>query len=115
MSFHIYAQCGNNTGPGLEPIFPSTDDKVAGIMAMQAAATELRPEGLELHLTESGILCNQPHDTCDGDNDYPCWYRTFDPVYWTASAGQWVYQFLTYAQAVNLTSVAQSQILGYVL
>merc|ERR1719201_283659 len=70
----------------------------------------LRP-GVELHVTESGIFCNAPHGC--GGNDYNCWYRSFEPLFWIASAGQWAYQYLISTREADLTSIAHSQILGY--
>jgi hypothetical protein len=111
LSFHIYAGCDNNTAAGMEAIFPKTDSqKFTHLKKIAEAATNQSFRG-EMHLTESGIYCNSPK-SC-GANDYTCWYRDFEPLYWVASAGQWLYQFLTYAEAVELTSVAQSQIIGY--
>eukprot|EP00039_Didymoeca_costata_P032444 m.37850 g.37850 ORF g.37850 m.37850 type:complete len:530 (-) comp9361_c0_seq1:3-1592(-) len=112
LSFHIYAMCHNNTPAGMEQVFPTTDTKLSGLMAIDQARQQLRPD-VELHLTESGLFCNEQPGKCHGQNDYPCWYRTFDSLFWVASAGQWLYQYLTYAQAVNITTIAQSQILGY--
>lgn len=110
ISFHIYAQCDNNTAKGLERIFTTTDVRKEGIQRIMKLKQMLRPE-VELHLTESGILCNAPRSCIN--NNYTCWYRTFGQIYWVASAGQWIYQFLTYAMEADLVSVAQSQILGY--
>lgn len=110
VSFHIYAQCDNNTAAGMEAVFPNTDAKIAGVVAATQLKQQLRPD-VELHLTESGILCNAPTG-CDVNN-YSCWYTSFDDAYWTASSGQWLYQFLTYTKAGDLASVAHSQILGY--
>jgi hypothetical protein len=111
LTFHIYAgPCANRTLQGMEAIFPLTDTKINGLKRIEELRLKLRPE-VELHLTESGTYCNAPRD-CPS-NGYQCWYQSFDPTYWVASASQWLYQYLTYTKAVDLTSVAQSQLLGY--
>ena len=110
ISFHVYAGCHNNTAAGMEYGFTTTDERISSIPVVAQLRDQLRPDA-ELHLTESGILCNSPR-WCDVNN-YTCWYRNYSSAYWTASAGQWLYQFLTFAQAADLDSIAQSQILGY--
>lgn len=110
MTFHQYASCDDPTAEGLEPIFERTRNRMPVLAQVQQVRDELRPSA-ELHLTESGILCNSPK-WCDVNN-YTCWYRTFDQTYWAASSAQWTYQFLLSAQAADLTSIAQSQIIGY--
>jgi len=110
ISFHMYGKCENNTAAGMEPIFPATDAKLDSLRTIQGLKERLRPN-VELHLTESGIYCNQPPGC--GGNDYKCWYRSFEPLFWVASAGQWAYQYLISSKEVDLTSIAHSQILGY--
>jgi hypothetical protein len=39
--------------------------------------------------------------------------HTYSRVYWVASAAQWLFQFLVSAEAIDLATVAQSQVLGY--
>lgn len=94
----------------MEAIFPATDAKLAALRTIQGLKEQLRPE-VELHLTESGIFCNKPRGC--GGNDYKCWYRSFEPLFWVASAGQWAYQYLISTKEADLTSIAHSQILGY--
>ena len=113
VSFHIYGSCDDPSPAGMERVFTSTHQRVTNgaLRRMGEVKRALRPN-VELHLTESGICCNKPK-TC-GANNYTCWYDTqFTPTYWVASASQWLFQFLTYAEAVELASIAQSQILGY--
>lgn len=112
VSFHIYGACKDNTPAGMENIFTTTDWKKDIVVEADKIRNEVRPEA-ELHLTESGLFCNELPGKCNGGNDYPCWYRSFDNLFWVASAGQWLYQYLTYAAAANMTTIAQSQILGY--
>ena len=112
LTFHQYAVCENNTAQGLESIFPGTRKQISSLQQVQAERDKLRP-GAELHLTESGIVCNGPKG-CSG-NRYSCYYKTadFQRIYWVASAAQWLYQYLLSVEAVDLATVAQSQILGY--
>lgn len=70
----------------------------------------LRPS-TTLHLTESGLICNSPKGC--GGNNYSCWYTDFDATYWLASGSHWLYQYLRSAEAADLATIAQSQILGY--
>eukprot|EP00051_Salpingoeca_urceolata_P000384 m.33874 g.33874 ORF g.33874 m.33874 type:complete len:555 (+) comp10536_c0_seq1:149-1813(+) len=111
LSFHIYANClGDNSPKGMEHVFPTTDAGLAGLQRVAELKQALRPD-VELHLTESGLICNAPREC--GSNNYTCWFRSFNKEYWVASAAQWVYQFLTYSHAADLVSVSHSQILGY--
>lgn len=111
VSFHIYAVCGGNkSAEALEFIFTDTDKKIAGLEKIETLRNQLRPNA-ELHLTESGIVCNNPRGCVQ--NNYTCYFRDFDQYYWVASAGQWLYQYLTYAKAANLSSIVHSQLLGY--
>jgi hypothetical protein len=110
VSFHTYASCDNQTAAGLEPVFGRTDARVAAAELVGTLRQKYRPDA-ELHMTESGLLCNSPN-WCDVNN-YTCWYRDFPDVYWVASGSQWLYQYLITAEAANLTSIGQSQLLGY--
>ena len=112
LSFHQYAMCDDPTPAGLEPIFPRTRQNVPALAQLQRARDALRPAA-QLHLAESGILCNSPPG-CSGNN-YSCYYTSADFTrgYWVASAAQWLYQFLLSAEAADLATVAQSQLLGY--
>lgn len=96
----------------MEFVFTTTDEHISTLVSIDEARRELRPNA-EVHLTESGLFCNEEPGKCNGGNDYPCWYRSFDNLFWIASAGQWLYQYLTFSKAANITSIAQSQILGY--
>eukprot|EP00730_Choanoeca_flexa_P007004 TRINITY_DN12265_c0_g3_i10.p1 TRINITY_DN12265_c0_g3~~TRINITY_DN12265_c0_g3_i10.p1 ORF type:complete len:530 (+),score=74.32 TRINITY_DN12265_c0_g3_i10:1825-3414(+) len=110
ISMHAYSMCNNNTPIGMEAVFQNTYHTLNGLRTAWTLRNNLNPD-VEIHLTESGILCNSPRN-CDS-NDYSCWYRSFDVLYWAASAGQWLMQYLLTAQAINPTSIAHSQILGY--
>lgn len=112
VTFHSYSTCGNLSAAGMEVIFPWTLHSLPILRQIQTLRDTLRPSA-ELHLTESGICCNAPPG-CSGNN-YSCYYKTadFTRTYWVASAGQWLYQYLLSAQAADLATIAQSQILGY--
>ena len=88
LTFHQYAVCENNTAQGLESIFPGTRRQISSLQQVQAVRDKLRP-GAELHLTESGIVCNGPKG-CSG-NRYSYYYKTadFQRIYSGSHGGGW--------------------------
>lgn len=84
------ASCmGDPSAKGMEAIFSHTDAQRAGLERTDQLRRQLRPSA-EIHLSESGIFCNQPVG-CDVNN-YTCWFSSFSDDFWLASAGQWLYQ-----------------------
>lgn len=110
LSFHQYCMCANRTGAGMEQAFEGVEGHLDTLRRLQHWRDTLRPT-TSLHLTESGLICNAPRGC--GGNSYDCWYTEFDDEYWLASGSHWLYQYLRSAEAADLASIAQSQILGY--
>lgn len=104
--------CADPTPLGLEPMFPSTVARMPTLAYAQEMRDQLNPK-VELHLTESGGLCNAPKGS--NPNNYSAFYTMadFTRTYWVANAAQWLYQYLLSAEAADLATVAQSQILGF--
>lgn len=110
LSFHQYCMCANRTGAGMEQAFEGVEGHLGTLRRLQFWRDSLRPT-TSLHLTESGLICNAPPGC--GGNNYSCWYTEFDDGYWLASGSHWLYQYLRSAEAADLATIAQSQILGY--
>jgi hypothetical protein len=110
LTFHQYCMCENRTGAGMEAAFEGVENHLSALQRVQHWRDTLRPEAT-LHLTESGLICNAPKGC--GGNNYSCWHTEFDELYWLASGSQWLYQYLRSAEAADLATIAQSQILGY--